>query len=83
MELYIIEVVEKYIVASKNNLNISTFFSRQIFSGFAGAERMGERTGSGFDKYDLSESPPPPEALSYVAFLPSFFLYMARLFGTL
>lgn len=40
MELYIIEVVEKSLVASKN-LNIDAFCGRQIFSGFAG-ERMGK-----------------------------------------
>lgn len=47
MELYIIEVVENSIVASKNNLNIRTFFGRQIFSGFAGGERIAEKIGRG------------------------------------
>lgn len=39
MELYIL--VEKYIVASKNNLNISAFFGRHLFQG-SGRERMGK-----------------------------------------
>lgn len=40
MELYI--TVEKYIVASKNNVNISAFLAGIYFSGFAGTERMGK-----------------------------------------
>lgn len=45
MKSYITEVLENSIVARK--INISAFSGRQIFSGFAGGERMGKRIGRG------------------------------------
>lgn len=40
MELYIL--VGQYNVASENNVNISAFFGRHLFSRFAWKERMGK-----------------------------------------
>lgn len=40
MELYIL--VGQYIVAGENNVNVSAFFGRHLFSRFAGRERMGK-----------------------------------------
>lgn len=51
------EGVEKDIVASKNNLNISVFFGRPIFLGFVCRKRTGGRIERGFDKDDVSLSP--------------------------
>ena len=47
MKPYITEVLENSIVARKIIYIISAFSGRQIFSGFAGGERMGKRIGMG------------------------------------